>query len=221
MRLARRIADAGLTPQMALAFAEGLREIAGCDGGPGPDEAALIRRLLERVTVAREGEAEPIPLEEIWTHAELFLTACVYVAVVDGQYGVEEARRTSEFAHRLGFSARQLAALEARVFGELKLRAAQARPRLPAEPQLMGAMAISIADAEITERHQVPSAGMPAKGLAIIDPSAVDEDLENEITEAAPQVVPESTTGVMPLGVALRLNDNLMTLVPAESEEDP
>ena len=49
-------------------------------------------------------------------HAELFVRACVTVALADGQYSVEEARLVSGLAHRLGVSAHQLAELETTVF---------------------------------------------------------------------------------------------------------
>ena len=69
-----------------------------------------------------------------WPCAELFLTACVYVAVADGEYAVEEARRISLFAHRLGYSARRLSELESRVFEELRQRGEVEKRRSPHRP---------------------------------------------------------------------------------------
>lgn len=106
---------------MARTFAESLREVASAKGGLDGDEAALIDRLLGRMWTP---EVQPAPFEAIWPHAELFLTSCIYVAVADGHYDVEEARVISAYAHRLGLSAAQLADLEARVFHELEARAA-------------------------------------------------------------------------------------------------
>ena len=127
MRLSDRIAAAGLAPGVARTFADGLLEVAGVDGVPDGDEAALIARLLGDIAGV-EG-VEPAPFEALWPHAQLFLTARLYIAVIDGSYGIEEARRLSEFAHRLGFSAHQLAELESRVFRELQERGARAMER--------------------------------------------------------------------------------------------
>ena len=121
MRLAHRVRAAGLSAPVLRAFAEALAEIAGAKGGLDGNETALINKLLGRDLTT---EAEPAPFEALWPHAELFLTCCIYVAVTDGHYDVEEARAVSAFAHRLGFSAVQLSALEEKVFRELQERGA-------------------------------------------------------------------------------------------------
>jgi hypothetical protein len=117
MRLSKRIAAAGLSPGVARTFAERLAEVATAKGGVDGTGDALITRLLGRFWTP---ETEPAPFESLWPYGELFLTACLYIAVTDGHYDVEEARVVSGFAHRLGLSATQLSELEARVFGELK-----------------------------------------------------------------------------------------------------
>lgn len=122
--LAERIESAGLSPEVARTFRDALLELAGVDGEATGEEHGLVGRLLAHLA---EGAVSPAPFEALWPHAELFLTACVYVAVIDGHYGVEEARRLSGFAHALGFSAHRLAEVEARTFRELRERGALAR----------------------------------------------------------------------------------------------
>jgi uncharacterized tellurite resistance protein B-like protein len=139
MRLTARIANARMDDATAGVFVAALRHLAGADGVVREPEAQLVARLtaglagsevgglllgpvLARVDDAHQG-AE---VELLWPHAELFLTACIFVAVADGDYGVDEARVISRYAHRLGMSSKQLAALEARVFEQLKARAERA-----------------------------------------------------------------------------------------------
>jgi hypothetical protein len=124
-RLSTRIQESGLAPDVARTFADGLRQVMGEDGADGTTKAVLIGRLLGAL---KEGPA-PAPFEALWPHGELFLTGCITVAVSDGEYRVEEARLISHFAHGLGLSARQLADLEARVFGQLAARGADVRRR--------------------------------------------------------------------------------------------
>lgn len=121
MRLAHRVRAAGLSGAVLRTFADNLTEIASAKGGLDGNETALINKLLGR-DLGQDVEAAPF--DAIWPHAELFLTCCIYVAVADGHYDVEEARAISGFAHRLGFSAVQLSALEERVFKELQERGA-------------------------------------------------------------------------------------------------
>lgn len=131
MRLSRRIADAGLSPAVSRTFAEGLREIAAADGYVNDVEARIIQRLID--DGSRDTPAAPF--EALWSCAELFLTACITIAVVDGVYSVEEARLISLFAHRLGYSVRRLSELESRVFAELNDQALAAAAEAPTEPR--------------------------------------------------------------------------------------
>lgn len=121
MRLAHRIDAAGLNGPVARTFTEMLNQVANAKGGLEGNETALIQKLLGRYW---SSEVAPAPFEALWPHAELFLTCCIYVAVADGHYDVEEARVVSGFAHRLGLSAAALSELEARVFKELQARGA-------------------------------------------------------------------------------------------------
>ena len=136
MHLSSKIAESGLSDAVAQTFADGLKQVAAADGPENDVERQLIARLVD---VLWTSGSEPAPFEALWFYAELFLTACIYVAVSDGEYAIEETRRISLFAHRLGYSARRLSELESRVFEELRQRgelekqrrAAMPRPRPP------------------------------------------------------------------------------------------
>lgn len=127
LTLSERIVEAGLHARTARTFSEALQEVAGTDGPVSAVERDLIRQLVDSLWSPAD---TPAPFEALWSHAELFLTACVYVAVADGEYSVEEARMISLFAHRLGYSVRGLSALESRVFADLKARAAEEAPTI-------------------------------------------------------------------------------------------
>jgi len=152
-RLRRRIREADLPPAIARTFRENLDVFVVNDDEVSPMRQAVVDRLLlvpERVPLA--------PFDALYPHAELFLSACLTVAVADGTYSVEDARRVSAYAHRLGLSARQLASLEHRVFAELRERGQtkMARDRETSDPD-------PYSDAETTEvdrsRQSQPSAG--------------------------------------------------------------
>ncbi len=117
MRLADEIAAAGLTPAMQRVFTRGLAAVARADGDPDEPERLAIQALLG----GRLGENAPRePIESVWPHAELFVRACIHVALIDGHYRVEEARAVGRLAHRLGLSAQRLAELEKQVFEKLE-----------------------------------------------------------------------------------------------------
>lgn len=120
-QLTKRIHAAKMAPDVAHAFHRALLALAALDGIVGPDEQALIDRLVE---VRWGGNDEPAALEALWQVAELFLTACIYVAVSTGEYTIEQAREVSRLASQLGMSARQLSDLERRVMRELARRGA-------------------------------------------------------------------------------------------------
>jgi len=131
MRLSHRIAEAGLSPAVARTFAGGLREIAEADGYLNDVESRFIRRVMDH----GPDDTAPAPFEALWSCAELFLTACIILAVSDGPYSVEEARLISLFAHRLGYSVRRLSELESRVFSALNERAQEAEAEAPTVPR--------------------------------------------------------------------------------------
>ena len=123
-RLSTRIKQADLSPEVSRTFADGLRELIGAGQVSGSAKNALVARVLGALP-AEPGDAAPF--EALWPHGELFLTACVTLAVADGEYRVEEARLISNFAHRLGLSARQLAELERRTIRQIVERGAAVR----------------------------------------------------------------------------------------------
>lgn len=123
-RLSTRIRHADLSRGVAKTFARGLQCVIGADPAEGSTKAAAVSRILGALPADDEPEA---PFEALWAHAELFLTACVTLAVADGEYRVEEARLISNFAHRLGFSARQLADLERHTLRQIVKRGAAVR----------------------------------------------------------------------------------------------
>ena len=94
-----------------------LERLAQIDGqGFDPDEAALIDRMLGGVAT----DVEAAPFDALWEHAQIFLSACLTVAVADGRYSVEQARHVSILANRLGWSAFQLSALEGQLLTTLE-----------------------------------------------------------------------------------------------------
>ena len=117
-RLSRRIREASLSPAVAAAFAAGLSEVIVGQSNAEDPRRLLIERLVGPVNTA------PAPFEALWPWSELFLSACLTVALADGNYRTEEARVVSAFAHRLGLGARQLAMLESKVFQEIRERGA-------------------------------------------------------------------------------------------------
>lgn len=118
-RLRKRIAAASLSPAVTCTFGEELARLVALS----PEHAEIKQRLILRLLGDGAPEpTSPAPFDALWPHRELFLTACIYVAVTDGRYGVDEARQVSVFAHRLGLSAQGLERLETRVFAELQAR---------------------------------------------------------------------------------------------------
>jgi hypothetical protein len=129
MHLADEIAAADLTPSMRRVLARTLRGVAGADGPVVEAEERAIGALLGGESW--EG-AHREPIESIWPHAELCVRACIHLALVDGDYRVEEARAVGQVAHRLGLSAQRLAAVERQVFRTLRAAAARrARASFP------------------------------------------------------------------------------------------
>lgn len=124
--LRKWVAQAGMRRSVRLRFESELERLAQIDGqGFDPDEAVLIVHLLGDLGDPGDlgGAHRPMaPFESLWLHARLFLTSCLYVAVADGGYSVEQARHISALATRLGWSARQLSNLEEEVLERLEAR---------------------------------------------------------------------------------------------------
>ena len=125
-RLRLRIRQAQLPPTVLARLAYELDRVAQVDGrGFDPDEAALILCVTGEIL-----ETEMAPFESLWREGEIFLSACLVVAVADGQYTIEQARHISRLASRLGWSAARLSALESEVLGQLERRGRAQRARL-------------------------------------------------------------------------------------------
>jgi hypothetical protein len=131
--LRKWVAQEGMRHSVRLRFESELERLAQIDGqGFDPDEAVLIVHILGDLDDATTTIA---PFESLWLHARLFLTACLYVAVADGGYSVEQARHISALATRLGWSARQLSDLEKHVLERLEERGRR-RLDIAASPEL-------------------------------------------------------------------------------------
>ena len=116
--LRRRIRGVELEPPVLARWAHELDQLAQIDGrGFDPDEAALILRVTGEVQ-----DVEMAPFDVLLWHAELFLSACLFVAVADGQYTIEQSRHISHLAGRLGWSAERLSGLGGSVLDELERR---------------------------------------------------------------------------------------------------
>ncbi len=116
--LRRRIRCIELRPSVLARWAHELDRLAQIDGrGFDPDEAALILRVTGEVQ-----DVELAPFDALLWHAELFLSACLFVAVSDGQYTIEQSRHISHLAGRLGWSAERLSVLERQVLDDLERR---------------------------------------------------------------------------------------------------
>lgn len=114
MRLYQQIQDANLSPAIARSFADGLRSIAQLSGPLTSQEQAFVQNLLPHA-----GHTSA-PFEDLWPVAEIFLRACICIALVEGQYSIVKSRQISTFAHLLGLSAQRLSDLESQVFHQLR-----------------------------------------------------------------------------------------------------
>ena len=119
-----------MPPTVARTFRENLDQFVHDE-----EEDHSARRAVAERLISLPEAASLAPFDALYPYAELFLSACLTVAVADGTYSVEDARRISAYAHRLGMSARQLADLEHRVFADLRERGASklARDRATGE----------------------------------------------------------------------------------------
>lgn|GEM_PF-3052172 len=145
-RLRRRIREAELPPAVARTFRENLDQFVSVE----EEERSARRAVAERLLALPDG-VPLAPFDALYPHAELFLSACLTVAVADGTYSVEDARRISAYAHRLGMSARQLADLEHRVFADLRERGASKMAREKAAAEALEDAETATAEAAETE----------------------------------------------------------------------
>ena len=81
MRLVERIEAAGMRPEVLAAFRRALDEVAGASGVPDIEQA-LLAGLFDRLVPA---DVEPAPFDELWPHAELFLTTALLAGLRMGE----------------------------------------------------------------------------------------------------------------------------------------
>jgi hypothetical protein len=125
------------------------------------DEDQSARRAVAERLLSMPDGVPLAPFDALYPYAELFLSACLTVAVADGSYSVEDARRISAYAHRLGMSARQLADLEHRVFADLRERGASKLAR-DAESKALEDAETADANSELGGGHTAMfAAGVP------------------------------------------------------------
>ena len=116
--LRMRVRQAQIAPSVLVRLAHELDRVAQVDGqGFDPDEAILILRMT-----GEQGDVPMAPFDSLWRYAEVFLSACLFVAVSDGRYSIEQSRYISHLASRLGWSAAQLACIETSVLDQLEQR---------------------------------------------------------------------------------------------------
>ena len=110
--LSQSLAAAGLRPAVVERMRVELLALLG--DAPHEPAQACVDRLLGPRGFTRPRLA---PFEALWSSAELFLRAALYVVLADGGYTEEKARRVGLLAQRLGWSAHGLSQLEAEVCG--------------------------------------------------------------------------------------------------------
>ena len=116
VKLREQFKAANLKMDISRTIAESLREVAGVNGPVSELEMLFISNLI-----SEDASVLPASFDQLWPFSKLFLSSCICLAVLDGNYSIEKARKISEFAHKLGFSAFQLAELEKEVIHELRI----------------------------------------------------------------------------------------------------
>ena len=124
--LHKEITDANFSDAEKSCLRRLLVEVGSADGMLN----VLEEKFLELIVPNKD--VEPSPIQELWTHSEIVLTACVSMAVLGGRYPIEKARVISQIAHSLGYSSKNLRALEEQVLRMIHQRGEQ----LPLDFQL-------------------------------------------------------------------------------------
>jgi hypothetical protein len=124
--LHKEITDANFSDAEKSCLRKLLIEVGSADGMLN----VLEEKFLE--LIVPDEDIEPAPIQELWTHSEIILTACVSMAVLGGRYPIEKARVISRIANSLGYSSKNLRALEEQVLRMIHQRGEQ----LPLDFQL-------------------------------------------------------------------------------------
>ena len=114
------IQQADLTDSELALFHSLLLEVAQADGIISSLERQFIDHMLPNLPAV-----EPASIQQLWSHADILLSTCVCLAVLNGRYPVEKARKVSMIAHRLGFSAKRLRSLETQALRVIRTRGEQ------------------------------------------------------------------------------------------------
>jgi hypothetical protein len=107
LMLQLEIQQANLSDSEASLFRVLLVEVAQADGIISSLENQFIDHLVPHLP-----QVEPATLQQVWAHSDILLSTCICLAVLNGRYPVEKARKVSQIAHSLGFSAKRLRSLE-------------------------------------------------------------------------------------------------------------
>jgi len=130
--LLEEIQQAKLNNDERALFKSLLITVGMADGGMSSLEIQFIEKMFP--TVANEFEST---IEQLWPYADLLLSTCVCLAVLNGRYPVEKARQVSQIAHSLGFSAKKLRKLEEQALHVIRFRGEQiSEDSLPLPPKV-------------------------------------------------------------------------------------
>lgn len=117
--LYKEITEANLSDSEKSCLRDLLKEVGTADGNLNVLEEKFLDLLVPGEDVP------PSSLQELWNHSEIILTACVSMAVLGGRYPIEKARVISRIAHSLGYSSKNLRALEEQVLRMIHQRGEQ------------------------------------------------------------------------------------------------
>ena len=126
------IQQAKLSDSEVVLFREILLEVAKADGIVSAIEYQFIDHMCPKTT-----DAEPAQLEQVWAHSDILLSTCICLAVLNGRYPIEKARKVSQIAHSLGFSAKRLRSLEEQALRVIRNRGEQiSEEAMPPPPKI-------------------------------------------------------------------------------------
>lgn len=114
------IQEANLNPEDLKCFYVLIKDIAQNQDSIPPLEMRYLNHLFPEVA-----NVDASPIEKLWPHSDLLLTTCVYMAVLNGRYPIDKARKISKLAHQFGFSARKLRTLEEQALRTIQYKGQQ------------------------------------------------------------------------------------------------
>ena len=109
-----------------------LEAVAQSDGAVSSLEVEFIEHMLPETKDDPKAE-----LQQMWRHSDLLLTTCICLAVLNGRYPIEKARKVSQIAHSMGFSAKKLRKLEEQALRVIRYRGEQIKEdNIPFPPKV-------------------------------------------------------------------------------------